>query len=42
MAAHRILLDDLKMALCLIVYGRQRGAAYSVPVMAHRGWVVIL
>lgn len=40
--AHRILVSDIVMALALIKYGRQRGAAFSVPVLAHRGWEVLL
>lgn len=39
---HRILVDDIKMALALIKYGKRRGAAYSAPVMHHRGWEVLL
>jgi hypothetical protein len=39
---HRILVDDIKMALALIKYGKQRGVAYSAPVMNHRGWEVLL
>jgi len=40
--SHRILVDDIKMALALIKYGKQRGAAFSVPVMNRRGWGVLI